>query len=374
MIFAVSAVILLAVFLIPLGRPKLPGKRRTARYDERDIAFSRYRLKKGSRNYSEYYGKNSHLEESDARIRSLPGLMSSSARYHDNLDCSASRASFQVVESLRDRTTGEVGERTEILSSEEVLNYLTNWLRHSGADCVSAGKISELCWYSHVGRGAGEFGAKIVPEHDNAVVIGYRMNRSLVSSSPGTSEVVEVALRYSDCAVAAVQTACFLRNLGYSARAHIDGNYRVIAAEAARETGLGGFGWSSLLINGKFGPGVRYSVVTTDLPVSSAKMDKEPDFIPFCAECMKCVRNCPSRALSPEVPGSVDADRCFAYWNAVGTDCGVCVAVCPMGHPWGVLKKIAMKSFLGARLLILLDNVFYGKKHESRKGTEKWKR
>ena len=37
----------------------------------------------------------------------------------------------------------------------------------------------------------------------------------------------------------AVDVAKYLRELGYSARAHIDGNYRVIAPLVARAAGLG---------------------------------------------------------------------------------------------------------------------------------------
>ena len=29
----------------------------------------------------------------------------------------------------------------------------------------------------------------------------------------------------------------------------------------------------------------------------------------------------------------IDAEACFRYWNAVGTDCGRCMAVCPYSHP-----------------------------------------
>ena len=348
------------------------GKGDRIRFDERDISFARHRLKKGTLEYEDYYSRNPDLEEADRKTRALPGLLSPESKYYEPLNTAAADASFFVVENLRDAAEGPSGERREDLSDSQVLEYLMKWIEHSGADCAAAGGITADCWYSHVGRGTGFYGEEIIPEHKNAILIGHRMDRELTHSAPESSEVVEVALRYADCAFSAVQAAQFLRNLGYSARAHIDGNYRVIAAEAARQVGLGSFGWSGLLLHPKYGPAVRYSVVTTDLSVPPLLGTEEP-ILDFCRVCKKCAKNCPSRSISSVEPGTVDTDRCFAYWNAVGTDCGVCIAVCPMGHPWGILKKLAVKSLFAARLLVLLDNIAYGRKHESRKGTKTWK-
>lgn len=372
MVFAVVAAVLIAGFLIPLKKSGSAGRKRTIRADERDISFSRNRLKKGSLEYSEYYGRNPHLEETDRRIRELPGLMSPKSKYFNRLNSAAASASFSLIDHLRNTVDGEKTGMREDLHHEEVLNYLQSWLDHAGADCVAAGRISSGCWYSHVGRGTGTYGEEILPEHDNALVIGFRMDPHLTGSAPKSSEVVETALRYSDCAVAAVQAAEFLRSLGYSARAHIDGNYRVSAAGAAKDAGLGNFGWSGLLLTEEHGPSVRFSVVTTDLPVPEMKLGL-PDYLPFCKLCMKCVRNCPSRSISPDEPGAMDSDRCFAFWNTIGTDCGVCMAVCPMGHRWGILRKLALNSALAARLLIFFDDLFYGRKHKPGEGAEKWK-
>ena len=368
-----AVILLIAVFLIPLRKRGQASRRRGIRFDERDISFARHNLKEGTPEYRDYYSRKPDIEDPDRRTRALPGLLSPVSKYYEPLNSAAADASFFIVENLRDAAEGEPGEKREDLSDSRVLKYLMKWIEHSGADCAGAGRITADCWYSHVGRGTGVYGEEILSEHGNAIVIGCGMDPELTRSAPESSEVVEAALRYSDCAVAAVQAAQFLRNLGYHARAHIDGNYRVIAAEAARQAGLGSFGWSGLLLHRKYGPAVRYSVVTTDLSVPQ-RSEKEESVLNFCRICKKCVENCPSHSISSEEPGCVNTDRCFAYWNAVGTDCGVCIAVCPMGHPWGILKKIAMKSQLAARLLILFDDMVYSKKHKSRRGTEKWKK
>ena len=61
----------------------------------------------------------------------------------------------------------------------------------------------------------------------------------------------------------------------------------------------------------------------------------------FCTICKKCADNCPSHSIpagdrEPIDGGlrwAIDADSCFRYWNAIGTDCGRCMTVCPYSHP-----------------------------------------
>ena len=52
-----------------------------------------------------------------------------------------------------------------------------------------------------------------------------------------------------------VQLAAAIRDLGYPARAHIDGNYRVIAPLVARDAGLGEIGRMGLLMTPRWVPG-----------------------------------------------------------------------------------------------------------------------
>lgn len=339
-----------------------------SRFDERDIQFARYRLKQGTPEYAEYYGRHPELRALDDRARALPGLLSSESLYYHPLDTAAAVSSFQLIDRLRNSVDGASGEKTG-LTHDEILSFLVEWMRQLGADATGTGPISPSAWYSHVGRGTGGYGTKIPVEHSYALVIGCEMKAEPVSRAPRSPEVVEAAARYAQCAFLAVQAAEFLRLMGYSARAHIDGNYRVIAAEAARETGLGSYGWSGLLLTEKYGPRIRFSVVTTDLPMPPPERPV-PDFLKFCRLCRKCVANCPSRSISMEMPGKVNGDRCFAYWNTVGTDCGVCMAVCPLGRNPGFLKELALRYRPAARLLLRLDGVSYRNMKAQREGTE----
>jgi epoxyqueuosine reductase QueG len=98
------------------------------------------------------------------------------------------------------------------------------------------------------------------------------------------------------------------------------------------------------LVTPEFGSAIRLCTVFTDLPMTC---DKPIDFglVDCCKQCKKCDEACPAGALSfGNEPGFQtrgpwnnaghearfeDSYRCFAYWQASGTACAVCVAACP---------------------------------------------
>ncbi len=352
--------ILLILLLIPLKHKDAPERKPGDRFDERDISFSRQRLKPGSDDYADYYRRYPEKEKRDAATRALPGLMARGSMFYNRMNSAATYAEFSVTEALHSISSGEPFQSKAEESPEEISRYINGWLEYQGFRCRGITAVRDEHYYSHHGRRAENYGVKIPVEHTHAIVIGSKMKEALTGTAPRSPEVVEVAMRYRDSGVAAVETAAFLRSLGYSARAHIDGCYQVIPTLIALDAGLGGFGWSNLFITDMYGSAVRFAAVTTDceLPVleKSAR-----DYLSFCHHCRKCASHCPSKAINREKIERIKADRCYAYWNASGTDCGVCMAVCPMNHPWGVLKKLALKSFTAAVLLPLLDDLFYGR-------------
>ncbi len=360
-----AGVLILLSLLIPLSRKNINSTDADTRYDERDISFARHRLKPGTADYKSYYGKHPDKEENDKKTRALPGLCAEKSRFFNRLNGAATGASFFLLGNLRSAVDGPVSEVCHA-SPEAITTFLRSLSKHYGACCFGTAKINSKHYYSHVGRGEGQYGSEITAVHSYAIVIGSEMKPGFTGTAPFSPEVVEVGRRYVDCAVRAIEAAAVIRSMGYSATAHIDGNYKVVVPLVASETKLGGFGWSNLFLTKKYGPRVRYSVVTTDMEIP-AEVGEAPDFIPFCRICRKCADNCPSRAINPEKPDRINADRCYMYWNSVGTDCGRCIAVCPMGHPWGPLKALALRSIAGARLLKVLDDAFYGKKPASLK-------
>ena len=176
----------------------------------------------------------------------------------------------------------------------------------------------------------------------------------------------------------AVQLAMFIRNLGYSALPHFDGNYQVICPVVARDAGLGEFGRMGLLMTPELGPRVRVGVVTTDIPLVIDEYKYEPSVIDFCTICKKCADNCPSRAIMFEpmqeiggvVRWKINHEACFTYWNIVGTDCGKCIQVCPYAHPNNLLHNLVRSgiknSYIFANVALKMDDIFYGRKPDNK--------
>ena len=67
----------------------------------------------------------------------------------------------------------------------------------------------------------------------------------------------------------------------------------------------------------------------------------------FCETCGVCARFCPANAIDSGVRSEVDGaarwlpviqERCFGKWQEFGSDCGLCVARCPIGLKYPVEK------------------------------------
>jgi reductive dehalogenase len=108
----------------------------------------------------------------------------------------------------------------------------------------------------------------------------------------------------------------------------------------AVDAGLGESSRMGYLITGELGPRIRLSAVTTDLPlVPDHPVDIGVE--DFCQACKKCARLCPSQSIprgdqeihNGTLRWKLDEWTCFVYWAKVGTDCNVCMRVCPWSHP-----------------------------------------
>ena len=227
--------------------------------------------------------------------------------------------------------------------------------------------------YSHIGRGSGEYGAPITLTHRYAISFSVEMHHAMVGTGPAAPTVLESARQYVEAAKIAVELGNLVRSQGYPARAHIDGNYRVIAPLVARDAGLGEIGRMGLLMTATLGPRVRLGVVTTDLPLVPDDRSDDTSIIDFCRLCKKCADVCPVRAIPQddrkEIDGvlrwRINADLCYRYWCAVGTDCGRCMAVCPYSHPNNAMHNLArwavQRSGVARRTMLWLDDLFYGR-------------
>lgn len=369
----ITAALTAAIFLVPVG-PKYITEDDTPkiRVDERDIMFARAHLSPGSERFEEYYRRKPDNKALDDKFRSRPGLLAKGSTYFDPYLFSAAEASFEAVSSFQATLEQEPASERVHTDPERMTEFIKHWGRKLGAISVGVTELRDYHLYSHIGRNE-PYGLPVDLNHKFALALTVEMDKHMLDHAPYGPTVMESAQQYLVSGAIAVQIAAFIRNLGYPARAHIDGNYRVVCPLVARDAGLGEIGRMGLLMTPELGPRVRLAVVTTDLPLTVDQRTRDYSVLDFCARCKKCAVVCPSKSISfddrTEIDGvkrwQINAESCFTYWNTTGTDCGRCVRVCPYSHPDNLLHNVVRfgirNSSLFRGLAVTMDDVLYGR-------------
>ncbi len=367
--------VLLLVLPIGTNPPlRIPGPQR--RIDERDAIFHRfYRLQPGTPEYAEYYRTHPEKQESDALVRALPRLAHPGSHSYSPALAPFQMATFEVLEHMT-REIEWAAEPVEgapvAISPEEATRRIKGFARHLGADLVGATELNPAYVYSHIGRSPGAWGAPIVLPHSHALAIVVEMGHEMIRHAPDSVTTTETAFQYFEAAKIALLVARYINRLGYAARAHVDGNYRVLCGPIAVDAGLGELGRLGLLITPQFGPRVRLSVVTTSLPLVP---DRPVHFgvQHFCEMCRKCAACCPSSSIDfgeKAVYNGVekwrsDQESCYRFWRVQGSDCAVCIRVCPYSHPatplHDLVRRAVRRNAWARRIALWADDLFYGR-------------
>ncbi len=341
--------------------------------DERTIMFSRKELKPDTDRFNQYYTDHPEHKETDDAFRELPGLLSPESTFYNPLAYQASDAIFRLVDGLHAFVDGEVGPKVQDINSKDYADFITKWTLKSGAVTVGFTQMKDYHWYSVGGRGE-RYGKAIDQSHKTGIAFTVEMDQEMVEAAPKSSIIMESATQYLQAGIIATQLAQFIRNMGFDARAHIDGNYGVVAPLVARDANLGEIGRMGLLMTPELGPRVRIGIVTTNLPLSINKRQYDDSYNDFCNKCLKCAVNCPASAISKEDKKEINAvrrwqinsEKCFNYWCTAGTDCGRCMSTCPYSHPDNLLHNMVrwcIRNFPNFRYwAVLMDDFFYGRK------------
>jgi len=362
---------LLGANLLPYRKedlPDIPSKR----FDERDIPFSRMELQEGTAAFRDYYGRRPDQLKMDEAIRKLPGLLNLSSREAHMLGFTAAMASFDFCDDAGRLVEAVPVEGKKSMDTGELSSFIKSLAKYYGARNAGITKLEEYHLYSTLGRKERR-GKPGDLSHSFALVFTVEMKHENMASAPAAPVVMESSRQYANAALIALQLKNFIARLGFDARAHIDGSYHLIAPLAARDAGLGEIGRMGLLMTPEHGPRVRIGAVTTDLPLVPDRRSQDRSMIRFCRICKRCADNCPSRAIPFEdrelIDGAyrwrINMDSCFRYWNAVGTDCARCIAVCPYAHPdtgvHGLVRYILRTFPRSHRLFLWMENFFYGR-------------
>ena len=371
---------LVLLFFLPLGgeegaAPSEPSEK----VDERDTMFARAEYTPGTDEYDEYYEMRPENREMDDRIRNLPMLLTPGGRYYEPTRAAYVAALFALEKRGASSVDGPVATDRRRYDPQEISRLIKDLARHLGACEVGIAALNPAYVYSHVGRGPEPWGSEIRNTHPYAVAFTVEMDHESVAQAPGIRATEETALRYVDAQKISLTLAEYIRGVGYSARAHVSGsNYQIMLPPVARDAGLGEIGRLGYLISPKFGARIRLGAVTTELPLMP---DQSISFgvQEFCEKCRKCAVNCPPGAIprgDKTIVRSIEkwqvhAEKCYVYWRVLGTDCGLCMRVCPFSHPDSfvhtVLRAGIKRSAFARRLCIYGDDVFYGSKVELQK-------
>jgi len=353
------------------------------RIHEADVVLSRRLLVPGSEAYDSFYKLHPEFLEADERSRRAPGLLDHRSRYYHTETFAAAKANFEVIDYLGGLIHGlnptpsglpqpHPGNPVKV-NPDLTARFITQWLKRTGAHSVGFTPLKDYHLYSHKGRGPNS-GSPIQSLHDHAIALTVEMDHRMLQSAPQGTTVMESSEQYLQSGVLALKLAAWIRELGYEATAHIDGNYEVICPLVAVDAGLGTIGRMGLLMTPHLGPRVRIAVVSTSLPISCGNVVPDRTTLHFCHLCKKCAGACPSSAI-PDGPRAnidgqerwlIDSERCYHYWTTSGTDCGRCITACPYSHPengfhrfirWGIKNNLLFRY-----LAIKLDNLFYGRK------------
>ncbi len=362
------------LFFMPIGKvDALKVGELVDRVDERDVMFARIGYKPGTKRYETYYAMRPEFKTTDDKIRKMPGLLSAGGKYYDEIRSGKVDEVFDEVWKYAMLVDGEVNPDTVEVDSEEMTRDIKEMVLRMGAVEVGVGKLNQGYVYSHVGRGPEPWGDEIVNDHRFAVVFSLEMDYGCVEAAPQLDITEETARNYLLGAQIAVKVAKYIRGLGYPARGHISGsNYQVMLPAVANDAGLGELGRHGYLISPKYGSRIRLGAVTTDLPLIA---DNPAVFgvQDFCTRCMKCAVNCPSGAITKGTKEKIrgvekwqlNIEGCYRYWKTVGTDCGLCMKVCPFSHPQTLTHNLVRlgirRSSFARTVSVWGDDLFYGK-------------
>jgi reductive dehalogenase len=358
------------------------------RHDERTIVFARNRsLPPGSAQYKAFYRQYPGYEQYDTRRREMGGPLGNPGtidRPYEGPNVAATLASQSIPLHLSTHNAFKPqphpalkGKRCE-MSPEEATERIKGYARNRGADLVGITEINPLWIYSHRGEIFHEnwedWGKEITVKHKYAGVFATEMSFEMVGTGPHSPTMIESMGNYAQGAYISTQLAQFIANLGYSVTASHLRHYDGLMVPLAVDAGLGELGRLGYLVTKELGPRVRLGAVTTDLPLIP---DKPVDIgvEDFCRICKKCATCCPSNSIpeqkdQTEVNGSLrwklNDETCFEYWGKIGTDCNICMRVCPWSHartfPHKIILWLITRNGLARRLFSIMDDIFYGRK------------
>ena len=309
-------------------------------YDERNVMFSRMRLKEGTKAYEDYYQSHPEIKAKDDAMRGLN--ITDKLRVNKqfkSLFFPLTKSNKQILKSLHDLVDKTpLGDQTEL--PKDFHKNIKEITKHFGADDVGIVKLTPEHFYSHHGAqsddiGRDLYGQETDKDYDYAIVYLQVMDLNMINRAPFFEEYLETENVYLNIGYTGSRLALYLKQLGYKSTFQSEAFYHTPMVPLAYDAGLGEIGMANHLVHPLYGDRIRLGAVLTKAPLES---DAPIDFglEAFCKRCALCLMNCPSHSIKHRprfVNGRqfyhFDDQTCFQLWKNTGTDCGTCLQSCP---------------------------------------------
>ncbi len=325
------------------------------KYDEREILFARLELIKGTKEYEDFYRKNSEYKDQDDSLRRIS--------FRDNLkkDDDFKKLFFPLVsnnklfiKSLHD-LVDNYPLKTKQKIDQSFAKNIKEITKYYGATDVGITKLDESSYYSHSGGlsealGIDSYNKVIKAEYKTAIVFTVKMDLEMMNRAPNFEELMTTEEGYLKIAQVGARLSVYLKSLGYDAFLNSSELYLAPLVPLAYDAGLGEIGLTNHLVTLEHGDNVRIGAVFTNLELA---VDQPIDFglVEFCKRCALCLINCPTNCIThlPRIVNGrqfykFDDNLCYEMWTKVGTDCGVCIQSCPFTQGVDLEKVKQMKG------------------------------
>lgn len=135
--------------------------------------------------------------------------------------------------------------------------------------------------------------------YKKAIVLTMKMDENAVNMAPSPQTQEEGIVTYDELGLKTNFLAQYLRENGFAAHSSHPAGGLVVYTKLAKKAGLGNIGRHGLLITPESGPRQRISAIFVSAEDIAETSSNEHEWISdFCANCGKCLRKCPSRAIT----------------------------------------------------------------------------
>ena len=236
---------------------------------------------------------------------------------------------------------------------------------------------------------------RIIPKKARWVIVWtVQMSTEGMLRSPTPLGAATTAITYAIGRATQSRLQAFLRGIGYYGLGEAQTNALAISPALGVMAGLGEMSRLNRMISPEYGPMVRVFKLITNLPLAPTQ-PIDAGIMNFCRSCKTCATFCPSGALNTNTEPSYetkgawsrggvktwyeDSLMCRNYWAEVGTNCGICFAVCPFSVKDRALIHSMVKGVVGTTTifnstLASLSRTVYSPEpnDQPQRNTEEW--